>query len=186
MTKQTSTLEAQIQASNTAKATEPELTPEEEAFYDAENRDLALKKAKRSAAAKKGAATRKANAEAAKAAAEAAKLATELEKLEGGQSNLAKTIRGYRDQYVPSIGPGGTKSVSNGDAVAHALKGLQPDSVLALAEELLELETGFLVQKYAHLNRGQRRMNGGNRIRAALKRGALVIDDKGEIRKLSS
>ena len=57
------------------------------------------------------------------------------------------------------------------------LAGAEPLAVIWAAERLLGLESGELATKYAHLNPGQKRMNAGNRIRAAIKRGDATIDD---------
>ncbi len=89
---------------------------------------------------------------------------------------MPKTLAKYRKSYKPTIASSGRKSLNNGDGVALLLAGLTPEEVLTAAEELLGLATGELATKYQHLNDGQRRMNGGNRIRAAIKRGDVTED----------
>ncbi len=103
---------------------------------------------------------------------------------EEASRNMSRTLDRYRalGHYQPSIGPNGSKSESNHDVVANWLEGREPAEVMMLAEQLLGLDRGFLMEKYGHLNRGQQRMNSGNRIRAALKRGELVVDEEGKIR----
>lgn len=94
--------------------------------------------------------------------------------------SMSGTLRKYRDMedhYKPSVAYSGRKSVNVGDDVATFLDGFTPAEVLGAAERILGLDTGELVGKYAHLNPGQQRMNGGNRIRAALKRGDITTKD---------
>ena len=91
--------------------------------------------------------------------------------------NMSETLRQYRQGYEASTSYSGVKSLNNGDDVAHFLDGMSPAEVLAAAERILGFEDGELVTKYAHLNAGQQRMNGGNRIRAALKREDITTDD---------
>jgi hypothetical protein len=97
---------------------------------------------------------------------------TEAEAVE--RRRMSRVLREARKHYVATIAPSGRKSASNGDAVALFLEGKDADDVVVLAEQLLGLEQGELVERYAKLNPGQRRMNAGNRIRAALKRGDLT------------
>ena len=103
-----------------------------------------------------------------------AELATHLDTKSRGMSD---TLLRYRASYEPTICYSGRKSLNNGDAIADFLAGLAPDEVLAKAEAILGLETGFLTEKYQNLNEGQKRMNGGNRLRAALKRGDITADE---------
>lgn len=103
-----------------------------------------------------------------------AELATHLETRGRGMS---ETLLRYRTTYQPSICYSGRKSLNNGDAIADFLSGLAPDEVLSQAERILGLDTGFLTEKYQNLNEGQKRMNGGNRLRSALKRGDITEAD---------
>ena len=93
------------------------------------------------------------------------------------KAGMAATLLKYRVGYEPSIAYSGRKSLNNGDAIAHFLSGEEPLLVAARVERILGLETGFLVTKYAGLNPGQIRMNSGNRLRAALKRGDITAED---------
>ena len=95
---------------------------------------------------------------------------------EEGERGMAKTMAKYREKYQPSVSPSGRKSLNNGDKIAAILEGRDADEVLGIAEQLLELEKGELVLRYENLNPGQRRMNGGNRIRSAIKRGDHTIE----------
>ena len=99
----------------------------------------------------------------------------ELTEDEEGERGMAKTLAKYRETYKPSVSPSGRKSLNNGDPIAQILEGRDADEVLAIAEQLLELKEGELVARYENLNPGQRRMNGGNRIRSAIKRGDHTI-----------
>lgn len=91
----------------------------------------------------------------------------------GAAAKMASTLNKYRTGYEDTASHSGRLSKHNGDDVAAALAGAAPEAVIAAAELLLSLEVGELAAKYAHLNPGQRRMNAGNRIRAAVKRGDL-------------
>lgn len=86
--------------------------------------------------------------------------------------SMADTLRRHRDKYVHTDGYGGL-SINNGDDVATALRMFEPDRVVRIAEILLDFEEGELAARYAKLNPGQRRMNAGNRIRAAFKKGLI-------------
>ena len=83
-------------------------------------------------------------------------------------------LKKYRHNYVRVKGYNG-ESLCNGDNVASFLAQFEPDRVVRLAEVALELEAGELSAKYGKLNPGQRRMNAGNRIRAAVKRKDLTL-----------
>ena len=96
---------------------------------------------------------------------------------EAETKSMSKTIAKYREGYEPSISVSGRKSLNTGDEIAHLLVGLEPVAVMKAAEEVLGLEDGELVMKYANLNRGQQRMNAGNRIRSAAKRGDITVED---------
>lgn len=93
---------------------------------------------------------------------------------------MSATLNKYKPQYVQSVAASGAKSQNNGDDLAAFLSALTPEAVVALAEKVLGLEAGELVAKYDRLNPGQKRMNSGNRIRAAIKRGDLTVE---EVRK---
>lgn len=88
---------------------------------------------------------------------------------------MAGTLAKYRVGYVVSITADGRKSLSNGDELAVLLEQLTGAQVARIAEIALGLEEGELVRKYEKLNNGQVRMNSGNRLRAALKRGDIEI-----------
>lgn len=84
---------------------------------------------------------------------------------------MSKQLQKYRARYKPSITAKGTKSLNNGDPIAQLLEGKEWEEVCKLADEILGEPAGHHATKYANLNPGQRRMNSGNRIRAAWKRG---------------
>lgn len=96
---------------------------------------------------------------------------------EHGPRTMSATLLKYRERYQPTVAYSGRPSLNNGDAVAEFLAGKAPDEVLKAAEQILGLESGELQERYAKLNPGQQRMNGGNRIRAALKRGDITTDE---------
>lgn len=87
---------------------------------------------------------------------------------------MSATLLKYRASYVDTVSSSNRPSLHNGDVVAKFLAGQDPAIVMAAAERILGLDAGFLIAKYASLNPGQQRMNAGNRIRAALKRGDIT------------
>ena len=102
---------------------------------------------------------------------------TALYDLHPTKRSMSETLQRYRQGYESATSYSGVKSLNNGDDVAHFLDGMSPTEVLQAAERILGFEDGELQAKYAHLNAGQQRMNGGNRIRAALKREDISTDD---------
>jgi len=93
------------------------------------------------------------------------------------ERGMAGTLSKYREQYVPTVAASGRKSLSNGDELAQTLEYKDHVVVMKIAETVLGLEAGFLATKYEKLNNGAKRMNSGNRIRAAIKRGDITIED---------
>jgi hypothetical protein len=99
---------------------------------------------------------------------------------------MSNHLRKYRANYQPTLGVANRGSLDNGDEVATALRTLEPKQVAAIAELALGLKKGELVKKYGHLNPGQVRMNSGNKIRNAVKRGDLsVAQVKAAIKKVA-
>jgi hypothetical protein len=90
---------------------------------------------------------------------------------------MSETLAKYRATYVPTVNYSGAKSVDNGDKVAELLRGLSPDETCAVADHLFGEMAGTHWEKYQSLNKGQRRMNAGNRIRALIKRGEKTVED---------
>lgn len=103
--------------------------------------------------------------------------AAEEEEAEEVSSKMAEALRKYRAGYKPAVAASGKKSLNNGDPVAIALEYMDWMQVMALCSQLLLIEYAELEARYAHLNIGARRMNCGNRIRAAYKKGdARVVE----------
>lgn len=92
-------------------------------------------------------------------------------------STMSGTLAKYRPGYVKTVNYSGTASVDNGDEVAELLRGLNPDETCAIADHLFGELPGTHFEKYQYLNKGQRRMNAGNRIRALIRRGEKTVDD---------
>ncbi len=88
---------------------------------------------------------------------------------------MSATLRRYRGNYQDCVSSTNRPSLHNGDEVAKFLEGRDPLVVMAAAERILGLADGFLTERYASLNPGQQRMNAGNRLRAAIKRGDLAV-----------
>ena len=92
---------------------------------------------------------------------------------------MSSILNRYKAGYVVSKAASGRASLHNGDALAMALAALLPVDVAHLAERLLDCPPLFVgdgTGKYDGLNQGQIRMNSGNRIRAAIKRGDITTD----------
>ena len=104
-------------------------------------------------------------------------LHTEKTEDETEVKSMSSTMLKYRTKYEPSLSASGRKSLNSGDEIAHLLSGLEPRAVISAAERLLNLETDELWIKYQSLNLGQQRMNAGNRIRGAVKRGDATVKD---------
>jgi hypothetical protein len=80
---------------------------------------------------------------------------------------MSRHFKRYVGGYQKAKNAKGTTTLTNGDAVALALLPLTPDQVEAVAVKL-GIAVGGL---YEHLNLGQKRMNYGNRIRHAIRKG---------------
>jgi len=91
--------------------------------------------------------------------------------------NMSGKMAQYRPTYVPATSYSGRKSLNNGDTVAQFLEGMAPTDVLRIAEDLLGLKTGELAERYINMGAGHQRMNAGNLIRFAIKRGDLTAKD---------
>jgi hypothetical protein len=103
------------------------------------------------------------------------KLDIKSEWVQLAKRDMSATLAKYREQYVLSIASAGRKSLSKGDDLAELLQMLTGKQVCQIAELALGIEG--LWAKYERLNNGQQRMNAGNRIRAAIKRGDLTIEE---------
>jgi hypothetical protein len=100
--------------------------------------------------------------------------ATEAAELTAGQKMSAQ-LRAARVRYVPTTTASGNKSLHNNDATAQLLAGKSPEDVMSIVEGKLGLAKGSLAEKYAKLNPGQKRMNAGNLLRGAVKRGVVQV-----------
>ena len=96
---------------------------------------------------------------------------------EEDEKRMSSQLEKYRKNYLDSVSSSGKKSKISGDEVSLALVNLTPEEVMEAAEKILGLPDGELKARYDHLNPGQKRMNAGNGVRAAIKRGDITIDD---------
>ena len=94
--------------------------------------------------------------------------------------SASATLKKYRQgfdgkaAYVHTDGYAGL-SINCGDQVADTLKMLEPARVVRVAEKVLPgIKTGELAARYGKLNPGMQRMNCGNRIRSALRKGVIT------------
>ena len=92
---------------------------------------------------------------------------------------MADVLRAARVSYKTTKAYSGKQSLNNGDEFAKALAGKTPAQTMAAAEAVHKTfdpdNVPDLKAKYGKLNAGQQRMNSGNRIRAAVKRGDITI-----------
>ncbi len=119
----------------------------------------------------------------AKAKAEAAQI--EAQQAEGAEASdvgeepkkktMAAQLRAARPRYVPTTTASGNKSLRCTDAVAELLEGRDVNAVYTIVEGKLNLAPGSLRAKYENLNVGQKRMNAGNLLRNAVKRGEVTV-----------
>ena len=90
---------------------------------------------------------------------------------------MGATLERYRASYTPATSASGRPSLHNGDDLATLLSGISPNDVARTAMAVLGEGVGDLVERYSRLNPGQIRMNSGNRIRAAIKKGLITVDE---------
>ena len=102
--------------------------------------------------------------------------ADEADEDEDLSSPLARQIRKYRGGYTPGTNASGSKTLHCGDVLAQLLLSLEPLQVAWVADALLEQPTGWHEARYSALNPGQVRMNCGNKLRAAYKKGTFDLD----------
>lgn len=98
-----------------------------------------------------------------------------LEEAETAASKMAEALRKARVRYEKTRRPEGAASADCADLIAKELRDYEPLEVAALADRCFDLPKGTHAEKYAHLNNGQIRMNSGNKIRAAYKKGDDAI-----------
>ena len=100
---------------------------------------------------------------------------------EDGERTMSKQLNKYRETYQDSVAYSGRKSKNTGDDLANLLSGMTPVEVCTIAEQVLGLEEGELLTRYEEMNPGQIRMNAGNRIRFAIKRGDVTEDEVAKV-----
>lgn len=138
--------------------------------------------AKKAAAAEKRAAKAAAKQDKALEAAIDAQIAADAAAEEDAPKvTMAATLRKHRTKYQATVSYTNRASLNNGDDVASLMAGRSPEDVIAIAERFLGLDAGELTLRYGHLNPGQRRMNAGNRIRGAIKRGDKTATDLAKV-----
>jgi hypothetical protein len=89
---------------------------------------------------------------------------------------MSLTLLKYRGGYVKAVSYTSGPTLDNGDAVAQALRGHSPEQVCAIADAIFGEPIGTHFERWIHLNIGQRRMNAGNRLRAAAKKDESILE----------
>ena len=100
------------------------------------------------------------------------------EEEEGGGGEMSRQLKKYIVNYVKTKNAAGDSTLVCGDELSSMLLPLNVKQVMLLAVAVVGAET---VKKYAGLNPGQRRMNCGNRIRHAVKSGAITLEEVSEL-----
>jgi hypothetical protein len=103
---------------------------------------------------------------------------------ETGHSKMAEALRRARVHYTKALRPDGTPTAHCGDLIAKVLLESDPLEVCSFADSICEEPQGYHEQRYAALNNGQKRMNSGNKIRAAWRK-ALELNDTTTIRLIA-
>lgn len=85
-------------------------------------------------------------------------------------SKMAEALKKAREHYTKDKRPDGSATAHNGDLIAKELRWYEPLEVCELADRCLLCAPGYHAERYASLNPGQKRMNSGNRIRAAYRK----------------
>ncbi len=100
---------------------------------------------------------------------------------EDGESyQMSNHMAKYRARYQRSVAASGAKSLNNGDELANYLEMKTGKEVCELADQWVPLKDGQThYQRYERLNEGQKRMNSGNKLRAALKNGTICVTENG-------
>jgi hypothetical protein len=86
---------------------------------------------------------------------------------------MSRTIARYVHRYVPGRNASGTATKTCGDELAIAWLQMDVEAFCYYAANLLGMSPGH----YLHLNPGQQRMNFGNRLRAAIRKGIITEQD---------
>ena len=86
---------------------------------------------------------------------------------------MVNQLAKFRANYKPYQRPSGSISLDNADNIATLLRPLEPMRVKRIAETLLDVD----LSRYNDLNNGQIRMNSGNRLRGAFKRGEFTLKE---------
>jgi hypothetical protein len=107
---------------------------------------------------------------------EEADLPEDEEEEEAAHSKMAEALRKARQHYTKALRPDGTPTAHCGDLIAKVLLESDPLQVCSFADSICEEAPGHHAQRYAALNNGQKRMNSGNKIRAAWRK-ALELGD---------
>lgn len=96
---------------------------------------------------------------------------------EEDEAKMSGTLKKYRPTYIRTTSYNGNHSLDNGDDVAEQMRGMSPQEACALADKVFGEPEFFHWEKWQRLNPGSRRMNAGNRIRAAYKRGDFTLEE---------
>ena len=83
-------------------------------------------------------------------------------------------LRKYRAKYQPFQKADGSVSLDNGDDVATLLRGAEVVQIMRAADLVKGVAIGTHEAKYADRNPGSKRMNAGNILRGAFRRGDLT------------
>lgn len=86
-----------------------------------------------------------------------------------GEVTMKDQLKAHSENYTKHKMEDGRTVIDNGDEVAEALRGMDLEEVYKYAAKTLKQPLAELKAKYEHLNKGQQRMNLGNRLRKAVR-----------------
>ncbi len=96
---------------------------------------------------------------------------------EEAHSKMAEALRRARVHYTKALRPDGTPTAHCGDLIAKVLLESDPLEVCSFADSICDEHPGYHAQRYEALNNGQKRMNSGNKIRAAWRKAVELNDE---------
>lgn len=102
---------------------------------------------------------------------------------ESESSKMTRILAEHRKGYDKTTAHDGKPTFDNGDDLAHAMRQMHPVEAMQLANMVVQpFDPEFdAFLAYGHLNNGQKRMNSGNKIRGAIKREEVTVQEVGDL-----
>lgn len=96
--------------------------------------------------------------------------------VESSLTGMAAILAKYRSGYEKAVSYTNGVTLDNGDQLAIALRGKSPAEVCLVADLVYNDMPGTHWARYEHLNVGQKRMSAGNRIRGAIRKELVTLE----------